>query len=132
MNNQLLERKLNYTETKKNPLNLSLLTVIILLFLSIITVWWLIPTKDPYVEQVLSFQGNIERGGAIFQVNCAGCHGINANGNVGPSLKDVSKHKSEVQIINQVVSGKTPPMPKFQPSPEDMADLLSYLRQLNK
>ncbi|MFZ4555923.1 MAG: cytochrome c, partial [Pseudanabaena sp.] len=26
--------------------------------------------------------------------------------------------------------GETPPMPQFQPSPQDMADLLSYLKQL--
>lgn len=128
MNNQLLQRETNYTETKKTTI--SLLTVMIILLLSIIA-WWLIPTKDPYIQEVLSYQGNIERGSAIFQVNCAGCHGINGNGNIGPSLKDVSKHKSEVRIINQVVSGKTPPMPKFQPSTEDMADLLSYLRQLS-
>lgn len=129
MNNQLLEKDLNYTETKK--MSLSLLTVIIIVILSIIA-WWLIPTKDPYVQEVFSFKGNIERGNAIFQVNCAGCHGINGNGNVGPSLINVSKHKSEVQIINQVISGKTPPMPKFQPSTEDMADLLTYLRQFSQ
>ncbi|MBL1209670.1 cytochrome c [Geminocystis sp. GBBB08] len=128
MNNQLLEKDLNYTNIKNTTI--SLLTVIIILTLVIIA-WWLIPTKNPYIQKVFSFQGNIERGNAIFQVNCAGCHGINGNGNVGPSLKDVSKHKSEVQIINQVIGGKTPPMPKFQPSPEDMADLLSYLRQLS-
>ncbi len=128
MNNQLLGKDLNYIDTKK--IAMSLLTVIIILILIIIA-WWLIPTKDPYVQEVLSFQGNIERGNAIFQVNCAGCHGINGNGNVGPSLVDVSKHKSDGQIIHQVTGGKTPPMPKFQPSSEDMADLLIYLRQLS-
>ena len=87
-------------------------------------------SPDPYIDQVLSYKGNIERGEAIFQVNCASCHGINGDGNVGPSLLSVSKHKSEIQIIEQVVSGKTPPMPKFQPSEQDMADLLSYLKQL--
>ncbi|WP_173645723.1 cytochrome c [Geminocystis sp. NIES-3709] len=128
MNNQLLEKNLNYTEVKKTTI--SLLTMIIIAILTVIA-WWLIPIKDPYVEEVLSFSGNIDRGSAIFQVNCAACHGTNGNGNVGPSLKDVWKHKSQVQIINQVVSGKTPPMPKFQPSAEDMADLLTYLRQLS-
>lgn len=128
MNNQLLQREIKYSETKTTTI--SLLTVMIILLLSIIA-WWQIPTKAPYIQEVLSYQGNIERGNAIFQVNCASCHGTNGNGNIGPSLKGVSKHKSEVRIINQVVSGKTPPMPKFQPSAEDMADLLSYLRQLS-
>jgi mono/diheme cytochrome c family protein len=129
VNNELLEKDLNYPGAKKTTI--SLLMVIIIVIFSTIA-WWLISTKDPYVQEVFSFQGDIERGNAIFQVNCAGCHGINGNGNVGPSLKDVSKRKSEVQIINQVIGGKTPPMPKFQSSPEDMADLLSYLRQLSQ
>lgn len=127
MNNQLLEKDLNYTHIKK--MSISLLMMMTIMILTIIA-WWLMPIKDPYIQEVFSAQGNIERGSAIFQVNCAGCHGINGNGNVGPRLKDVAKHKSEVQIINQVIGGKTPPMPKFQPSPEDMADVLTYLRQL--
>ncbi|RDH51814.1 cytochrome C, partial [Mastigocladus laminosus WC112] len=32
--------------------------------------------------------------------------------------------------IHQVISGDTPPMPKFQPSAKEMADLLSYLETL--
>ena len=34
------------------------------------------------------------------------------------------------QLIQQVVSGKTPPMPRFQPEPQAMADLLAYLNSL--
>jgi hypothetical protein len=29
-----------------------------------------------------------------------------------------------------VVSGRTPPMPKFQPEAQEMADLLEYLENL--
>ncbi|MEB3225307.1 MAG: cytochrome c [Synechococcus sp.] len=86
--------------------------------------------SDPYVQQVLALQGNETRGNAIFQINCAGCHGTSADGNVGPSLRSVAQRKSDVRLIQQVISGKTPPMPKFQPGPQDMADLLSYLRTL--
>ncbi len=88
------------------------------------------PKQNPYIDEVLSFQGDRDRGEAIFAVNCASCHGFNGDGNVGPSLHNVTKHKSDKGIINQVVSGKTPPMPKFQPSGKDMADLLSYLHEL--
>lgn len=86
--------------------------------------------SDPYVRSVLTLQGNPVQGQAIYQMNCAGCHGIQANGLVGPSLLAVSSRKSEVGIIHQVTSGKTPPMPQFQPSPQAMADLLSYLESL--
>lgn len=86
--------------------------------------------SDPYIKSVLSLNGNSVRGHAIFQMNCAGCHGLQADGRVGPSLQGVSKHKSAIGLIHQVISGDTPPMPQFQPTPQDMADLLSYLEKL--
>ncbi|MFH7029727.1 MAG: c-type cytochrome [Heteroscytonema crispum UTEX LB 1556] len=87
-------------------------------------------TSDPYVKSVLSRTGDPVQGHAIFQINCAGCHGWEADGRVGPSLQGVSKHKSRYGLIHQVISGDTPPMPKFQPSTQTMADLLSYLETL--
>jgi mono/diheme cytochrome c family protein len=89
-----------------------------------------IKASDPYVKSVLSLTGDSVQGHAIFQINCAGCHGLEADGRIGPSLQGVSKHKSRYGLINQVISGETPPMPKFQPSPQAMADLLSYLETL--
>lgn len=86
--------------------------------------------SDPYVQSVLNLQGDEIQGHAIFQMNCAGCHGIEANGRVGPSLQGVSERKSRRNLIYQVISGDTPPMPQFQPSPQEMADLLSYLEKL--
>lgn len=86
--------------------------------------------SDPYVQEVLSLPGDVTKGNAIFQINCAGCHGLGADINVGPSLQDIPKRKSKVGIIYQVISGKTPPMPKFQPNSQEMADLLTYLEQL--
>jgi hypothetical protein len=42
----------------------------------------------------------------------------------------VSSRRSPLSLIDQVTSGNTPPMPKFQASPAEMADLLSYLKTL--
>ncbi len=92
--------------------------------------FYLIELSDPYIQDVLARQGNARQGEAIYAINCAGCHGSQAYGNVGPSLHKVSHHKSQVALIRQVISGKTPPMPKFQPEPQAMADLLSYLDTL--
>lgn len=86
--------------------------------------------SDPYVKTVLSLTGDPVQGHAIFQMNCAGCHIRRQYSQVGPSLKGISQHKSEVGIIKQVVSGKTPPMPQFQATPQEMADLLSYLKRM--
>lgn len=129
MNNPVLETNINNQNNK--AIIVKVLLSFILITSLIIIGWWLVSKNDPYVDEVLSFQGNIERGQAIFTVNCASCHGSTGGGNVGPSLHNIAKHKSETSIIEQVVSGKTPPMPKFQASAEDMADLLVYLRQLS-
>ncbi|PLZ92918.1 cytochrome C [Fischerella muscicola CCMEE 5323] len=90
----------------------------------------MVRASDPYVKTVLSLTGDPVQGHAIFQINCAGCHGWEADGRVGPSLQGVSKRKSPYGLIHQVISGDTPPMPKFQPSAKEMADLLSYLETL--
>ncbi len=87
-------------------------------------------TSDPYVRNVLALTGDAARGHDIFQLNCAVCHGLEAAGEVGPDLHGVSERKSEVALIQQVISGKTPPMPQFQPNAKDMADLLNYLETL--
>ena len=87
-------------------------------------------TTDPYVQSVLQISGDSTRGKDIFVLNCATCHGLEAAGEVGPDLNGVSERKSRVALIEQVISGQTPPMPQFQPSEKDMADLLSFLETL--
>jgi mono/diheme cytochrome c family protein len=89
-----------------------------------------VQAADPYIQEVLSIEGDAHRGQEIFQMNCAVCHGLEAAGEVGPSLLGVSARKSKVKLIKQVVSGETPPMPQFQPKSQDMADLLEYLEAL--
>ncbi|PSB19785.1 cytochrome C [filamentous cyanobacterium CCP1] len=86
--------------------------------------------SDPYIQSVLSSQGDPARGQVIFQQNCSVCHGLNADGRVGPSLHHVGSRKTRIGLIHQVTSGATPPMPQFQPSPQEMADLLKYLETL--
>lgn len=86
--------------------------------------------KNPYCQEVLALEGNISQGRDIFQINCAACHGVTANGNVGPSLRNIATRKSKTELIEQVVSGNTPPMPKFKPSSQEMADLLSFLEKI--
>lgn len=124
VNHQLLEPKFKISNF------ILTITIITLLFiLTVLSIYYL-RHSDPYIESVLSNTGNAKRGEAIFQINCAGCHGSKGDGNIGPTLQYISRHKSDIGLINQVVGGKTPPMPKFQPSSQDMADLLSYLKKL--
>ena len=85
---------------------------------------------DPYVRATLQLEGSVGHGGKLFRLNCAGCHGSAAQGLVGPDLHGVEHRKNDRQLIRQVVSGRTPPMPRFQPEPQDMADLLAFLHSL--
>ena len=87
-------------------------------------------SRDPYVTSSLEKVGDQEHGSKLFLINCAGCHGIAAQGVVGPNLHGVSQRKNDSALIQQVISGKTPPMPSFQPDPQSMADLLAYLHEL--
>ncbi|HIK44403.1 MAG TPA: cytochrome c [Leptolyngbyaceae cyanobacterium M65_K2018_010] len=89
-----------------------------------------VQASDPYIQEVLSLKGDNTRGQAIYQMNCAVCHGIQALGEVGPTLVSIADHRSKVSLIKQVTSGRTPPMPQFQPDPQAMADLLQYLESL--
>ncbi len=86
--------------------------------------------QDPYTRQTLELTGSTEQGSKLFLINCAGCHGIAGQGVVGPNLHGVASRKNQQQLIHQVVSGQTPPMPRFQPEPQAMADLLAYLNGL--
>ena len=112
-----------------NRLILTVMAVMLIVGLSILGVYWQ-QTADPYTQEVLSLEGDPQKGLAIFQINCAGCHSLRADRNVGPNLEQISKRRSQRDIIKQVTSGRTPPMPKFQPSQQEMADLLGYLSQL--
>ncbi len=85
---------------------------------------------DPYSKASLLLDGSQAKGEKIFKVNCVGCHGITAQGLLGPDLHQVTDHLTKKQIINQIIKGKTPPMPSFEMEPQKMADLLSYLDTL--
>lgn len=124
MDNQLIPSKIVL-----NRIIIAVVAAIVIFSLSFLAVYWQ-QNSDPYIREVLSLEGNQDKGYAIFQINCVGCHNLKGEGSVGPSLKDVTKRKSKVELIEQVISGKTPPMPKFQPSHQEMADLLTYLDQL--
>ena len=106
---------------------LSIATISILLFL------WRIGNfkQDPFITKTLSIHGDASSGSKLFKINCVGCHGISAQGFVGPDLHEATQELSDKRIINQVIRGLTPPMPSFEIEPKSMADLLAYMHSLN-
>jgi mono/diheme cytochrome c family protein len=119
----------NETENPIEQIALFVLAVLLAIVLSTLAIHRF-QVADPYVSSVLSLIGDPIQGSAIFQMNCAGCHTSLSDTQVGPNLHLVSHRKSEFGLIRQVTSGQTPPMPQFQPSPQEMADLLKYLEQI--
>ena len=87
--------------------------------------------QDPYIKATLELQGDPDHGGQLFRINCAGCHGLAGQGLLAPQLVGVDQRMRDPNLIRQIVSGNTPPMPSFQMAPEAMADLLSHLHQLS-
>jgi mono/diheme cytochrome c family protein len=115
----------------KSSMSSLLAIAVTFVIVAIAIIFWIFrPPLNQYNQSVLSLSGDPVQGRSIFVMNCVACHGQWANGKVGPNLHGVSNRKSDARLIHQVVSGETPPMPQFQPSPQDMADLLSYLKQL--
>ena len=87
--------------------------------------------QDPFITETLSLKGEALSGSKLFKINCVGCHGISAQGFVGPDLHEATQEMSDKKIINQVIRGLTPPMPSFEIEPQSMADLLEYMHSLN-
>lgn len=126
---EVLDNQITNTDNLLQGIALAVLAILFAVLLAILGMYQF-RYSDPYVRSVLSLQGDPVQGHAIFQMNCSSCHGLYADGRVGPSLHHISDRKSRVALIQQVISGKTPPMPQFQPSPKEMADLLEYLQTL--
>ena len=107
---------------------LAITTVAILIF------FWTIGNfkQDPFIAETLSIQGNVLSVSKLFKINCVGCHGISAQGFVGPDLHEATQELSDKKIINQVIRGLTPPMPSFEIEAKSMADLLAYMHSLNQ
>ena len=75
-------------------------------------------------------QGDAKAGSQAWAAkSCAGCHGANAEGNVGPKLAGTSLPSDTVK--NTVRNGKGAAMPKFsadQVSDTDIANIYAWLK----
>ncbi len=115
--------------------NISIWRIILLgtaIFAFLFLIWRIENFKtDPFIYETLAIQGEKTSGSKLFKVNCVGCHGISAQGLVGPDLNDVTEKLNDKEIINQIIKGRTPPMPSFEIEAQSMADLLSYMHSLD-
>lgn len=73
--------------------------------------------------------GDATRGAAIFAASCAGCHGAEANGGVGPALRDSGLTAAEVGAV--VASGRGT-MPAGIVSGQDAADVAAHVAAIGQ
>ena len=83
-------------------------------------------------------RGSATHGRALFQQNCAGCHGVDGMGLIAPALANpvFQKAATDAFIAQTVRLGReNTPMPSFGRAgltDPDIGDLLAYLRQWEK
>ena len=68
-------------------------------------------------------------GKEIFEQNCAACHGMQGEGAVGPSLKDL-KARRTVDSTVEWIKNPSPRMPKLFPDAldeQDVKDVAAYV-----
>jgi cytochrome c oxidase cbb3-type subunit 3 len=77
----------------------------------------------------------LERGKAIYSVNCQFCHGADTRGgDAGPSLLRsplVQDDRSGEQIATVLASGRPPAMPKFDFTREQASDIAAFLHSFD-
>ena len=81
-------------------------TLLAIIIFALVVSWYLHKMSEPHVQEVLSLKGDMNRGQAIFEINCAECHGLQSNGSVISSLDNFHKYKSKIEVIYPVTRGK--------------------------
>lgn len=83
--------------------------------------------------QATPLPGNLGHGAAIYQAQCAACHGRNGiGGPIGPSLHN-EKLRRNYGAVRAIVLDPEPPMPKLFPSvltQADVRDVSAYVETL--
>ena len=84
-------------------------------------------------------------GPGLFAANCAGCHGTQAQGGVGPKLAGLAKNWTAPEFAHAVLNGQAPEgralaetMPRFKtagfdgvpPTDEQVTAILTFLKKL--
>ena len=72
---------------------------------------------DPYAQTVLALNGDPGQGGRLFRINCAGCHGLAAQGLVGPDLNGVTERKTMPSLCSRWSAATRHPCPSSSWSP---------------
>jgi mono/diheme cytochrome c family protein len=73
--------------------------------------------------------GDTARGASVFATTCAGCHGADASGGVGPALRGSGVTAAEVESV--VATGRGT-MPAGLVADQNLADVAAYVATLSE
>ncbi len=81
--------------------------------------------------------GQVQRGKTFVEANCATCHAVGRIGaspiNVAPAFRDLHTKYPVEDLAEALAEGITtghPTMPEFQLEPDQITDVLAYLKSL--
>ena len=80
--------------------------------------------------------GRIKDGGAVFQLRCASCHGVNAEGNIGPNLTDKfwihgdGSLAAIAKVVTEGVGDKGMPPWGAILKPDELYSVVAYVKTL--
>ena len=81
----------------------------------------------PSAAPATATAGDPTRGRQVFVVNCSGCHGMDAQGGIGPALEGSGLTASVVQAV---VAGGRGVMPSGLVEGQDAADVAAYVARI--
>ena len=84
-----------------------------------------------------SARADVAAGGATYKAKCAMCHGADGKGKASMANSDLTaadvQKKSDADLSGAITNGKPPKMPASKSlTPEQVKDLVSYIRSLKK
>ena len=84
---------------------------------------------SPAAVPAASVAGDATRGRHVFVVNCAGCHGMDATGGIGPSLHGIGLTAADV---GQIVASGRGVMPADVVTGQEAADVAAYVASISQ
>ena len=87
----------------------------------------------------LATEGQVQRGRTFVTTNCAGCHAVGRIGTsalaVAPPFRDLHTHYPVEDLGEAMAEGITtghPTMPEFRLDPDQITDVVAYLKSLEQ
>jgi cytochrome c551 len=83
-------------------------------------------STEERVDAIVALEGDVAAGEAIYDAECASCHGAEGEGGVGPAMEEVVAGHDEWAMVDVLVRG-VGGMPSFDDlDDQSIADVTAY------